>query len=74
MMYIIHWACASQTFWNAGYSCKYYIWDADRSEYVPTSKGVISAGSALENNENFLYVDVKNILTKEQLGKYKSSI
>ena len=62
---------SSQTFWNAGYSSKYYIWDADRSEYVPTSKGVISAGSAYENNENFLYVDVKNILTKEQLGKYK---
>ena len=62
---------SSQTFWNAGYSSKYYIWDADRSEYVPTSNGVISAGSAYENNENFLYVDVKNILTKEQLGKYK---
>lgn len=62
---------SSQTFWNVGYSSKYYIWDADRSEYVPTSKGVISAGSAYENNENFLYVDVKNILTKEQLGKYK---
>lgn len=62
---------SSQTFWNAEYSSKYYIWDADRSEYVPTSKGVISAGSAYENNENFLYVDVKNILTKEQLGKYK---
>ena len=62
---------SSQTFWDAGYSSKYYIWDADRSEYVPTSKGVISAGSAYENNENFLYVDVKNILTKEQLGKYK---
>ena len=59
---------SSQTFWNAGYSSKYYIWDADRSEYVPTSKGVISAGSVYEN---FLYVDVKNILTKEQLGKYK---
>ena len=62
---------SSQTFWNAGYSSEYYIWDADRSEYVPTSKGVISAGSAYENNENFLYVDVKNILTKDQLGKYK---
>jgi hypothetical protein len=62
---------SSQTFWNAGYSSEYYIWDADRSEYVQTSKGVISAGSAYENNENFLYVDVKNILTKEQLGKYK---
>ena len=24
---------SSQTFWNAGYSSKYYIWDADRSEY-----------------------------------------
>ena len=62
---------SSQTFWSAGYSSKYYIWDADRSEYVLTSKGVISAGLAYENNENFLYVDVKNILTKEQLGKYK---
>ena len=62
---------SSQTFWSAGYTLEYYIWDADRSEYVPTSNGVISANSANENNENFLYVDVKNILTKEQLGKYK---
>ncbi|RHI96175.1 MULTISPECIES: PL29 family lyase N-terminal domain-containing protein [Phocaeicola] len=62
---------SSQTFWSAGYTREYYIWDADRSEYVPTSNGVISAGSVYENNENILYVDVENILTKEQLGKYK---
>ena len=64
---------SSQTFWNAGYSSEYYIWDADRSEYVQSSSsnGVISAGSVYENNEKILYVDVKNILTKDQLGKYK---
>ncbi len=64
---------SSQTFWNAGYSSEYYIWDADRSEYVQSSSsnGVISAGLVYENNEKILYVDVKNILTKDQLGKYK---
>lgn len=64
---------SSQTFWSAGYTREYYIWDAERSEYVQTSSsnGVISAGTAYENNESFLYVNVKNILTKDQLGKYK---
>ena len=40
---------SSQTFWNAGYSSEYYIWDADRSEYVQSSSsnGVISAGSVI---------------------------
>jgi hypothetical protein len=63
---------SSQTFWSASRSTKYYIWDADRNEYVQGRNGVITdAGSVYENNENILYVDVNNILNKDQLGKYK---
>ena len=64
---------SSQTFWSAGYTREYYIWDAERREYVQTSSSndVISAAPAYENNDSCLYVNVKTILTNVQGGKYK---
>ena len=64
---------SSQTFWSAYRNdIQYYTWDADRNEYVQGNSGAIqNAGSRYENNENLLYVDINNILTKDQLGKYK---